>query len=90
MLEISLFLSSGQICPLFPDVHAVVEIVDIEDNLSVYQFSMLLHRGQNSKQINIAKYVSKFLIYGAKMLDKCVKSENKFFVHCPFLQSQAK
>ena len=25
------------------------------------------HRGQNSKQINIAKYGSKFLIYGAKM-----------------------
>ena len=31
------------------------------------------HRGQNSKQIDIAKFVSKFLIYGAKMLDKCVK-----------------
>ena len=48
------------------------------------------HRGQNSKQINIAKYVSKFLICGAKMLDKCVKSQKKIFVHCPFLQSQAK
>ena len=48
------------------------------------------HRGQNSKQIDIAKYVSKFLIYGAKMLDKCVKSQKKIFVHCPFLQSQAK
>ena len=48
------------------------------------------HRGQNSKQINIAKYVSKLLIYGAKLLDKCVKSQKKFFVHCPFLQSQAK
>ena len=35
------------------------------------------HRGQNSKQINIAKYVSKFFIYGAKMLDKCVKSQKK-------------
>ena len=90
MLEISLFLSSGQICPLFPDVHAVVEIVDIEDNLSVYQFSMLLHRGQNSKQIIIAKYVSKFLIYGAKMSDKCVKSQKKILVHCLFLLSQAK
>ena len=49
-----------------------------------------IHRGQNSKQINIAKYVSNFLIYGAKMLDKCVKSQKNFFVHCPFLQSQAK
>ena len=48
------------------------------------------HNGQNSKQIDIAKYVSKFLIYGAKMLDKCVKSQKKIFVHCPFLQSQAK
>ena len=48
------------------------------------------HRGQNSKQINIAKQVSKFLTYGAKMLEKCVKSEKKNFVHCPFLQSQAK
>ena len=37
-----------------------------------------VHRGQNSKQINIAKYVSKFLIYGAKMLEKCVKSQKKF------------
>ena len=89
MLEISLFLSSGQICPLFPDVHAVVEIVDIEDNLSVYQFSMLLHRGQNSKQIIIAKYVSKFLLYGANT-DKCSKSQKNFFVHFPFMQSQAK
>ena len=49
-----------------------------------------LHRGQNSKQINIAKYVSKFLICGAQILDKCVKSQKKSFVHCPFLQSQAK
>ena len=48
------------------------------------------HRGQNSKQIDIAKYVSKFLIYGAKMLEKCIKSQKKIFVHCPFLQSQAK
>ena len=51
---------------------------------------MCYHRGQNSKQIDIAKYVSNFLIYGAKMLDKCVKSQKNFFVHCPFLQSQAK
>ena len=45
---------------------------------------MTSHMGQNSKQINIAKYISKFLIYGAKILDKCVKSQKKFFVHCPF------
>ena len=51
---------------------------------------MAPHRGQNSKQINFAKYVSKFLIHGAKMLDKCVKSQKENFVHCPFLQSQAK
>ena len=49
------------------------------------------HRGQNSKQINNAKYLSKFLVCSAKMLDKYVKSQKKkFFVHCPFLQSQAK
>ena len=35
------------------------------------------HRGQNPKQINIAKYVSRFWIYGAKMLVKCVKSQKK-------------
>ena len=52
--------------------------------------SNTLHRGQNLKQINIKKYVSKVLIRGAKMTDKCVKSQRKFFVHCPFLQSQAK
>ena len=50
----------------------------------------LPHMGQNSKQINIAKHVSRFLIYGAKMLDKCVKIQKKNFAHCPFLQSQAK
>ena len=37
-----------------------------------------LHVGQNSKQINIEKYVSKFLICGAKMLNKCVKSKKIF------------
>ena len=52
--------------------------------------SRVVHMGQNSKQIDIAKYVSKFLICCAKMLDKCAKSQKKFFVHCPFLQSQAK
>ena len=31
------------------------------------------YKGQNSKQISMAKYISKFLIHGAKMLDKCVK-----------------
>ena len=51
--------------------------------------SQTIHRGRNSKQINIPKYISKFFIYGAKMLDKCVKSQKKFFVHCPFLQSPA-
>ena len=35
------------------------------------------YMGQNSKQINIAKYVSKFLIYRAKKLDKSVKSKKK-------------
>ena len=50
---------------------------------------MRSHSCQKSNQIKIAKHISKFLIYGAKMLDKCVKSKKKF-VHCPFLQSQAK
>ena len=57
---------------------------------SVIYVLLIIHRGQNSKQINVAKYVSKFLMYGAIMLDKCVKGEIFFFVHCPFLQSQAK
>ena len=39
--------------------------------------SQTIHRGRNSKQINIPKYISKFFIYGAKMLDKCVKSQKK-------------
>ena len=58
--------------------------------LAVTFQSHTTHMGQNSKQINNAKYVSKFLICGAKMLDKYVKSQKKNFVHCPFLQSQAK
>ena len=55
-----------------------------------YENTKVILRAQNSKLIYIAKYVSKFLIHGAKMLDKCVKSQKKIFVHCPFLQSQAK
>ena len=35
------------------------------------------HRGQNSKQINIAIYDSKYLIGVAKRLEKCVKSQKK-------------
>ena len=35
---------------------------------------MTQHRGQNSKQINIAKYVSKFLICCAKMLANVLKA----------------
>ena len=46
--------------------------------------NILIHMGQNSKQINIAKYVSKFLIYGAKMLKKCVKSQKKNFCTLSF------
>ena len=41
--------------------------------LHLYQ----VNRGQNSEQINITKHVSKYLIYGAKMPDKCVKSQKK-------------
>ena len=47
--------------------------------------SQTIHRGRNSKQINIPKYISKFFIYGAKMLDKCVKSQKivlYFFLFC--------
>ena len=50
----------------------------------------LFHMGQNSKQINITKYVSKFLMYGTKMLDKFVESKRKFLHIVLFLQSQAK
>ena len=48
-------------------------------------------RGKFSKQgleFKTNKYCE-FLVYDAKMLDKCVKSQ-KCFVHCPFLQGQAK
>ena len=47
-------------------------------------FDYKLHRGQNLKQINIAKCFSIFLIYGAKMLDKCVKSQKKNFCTLSF------
>ena len=40
-----------------------------------YAMILTYHMGQNSKQINITKCISKFLISGAKMLDKCVKSQ---------------
>ena len=74
-------------------------VQSIMDSLYCYPFfrccyilltvNLEYHRGKKSKQINIAKHISKFLIHGAKMLEKCVKSHN-FFLHCPFLQSQAK
>ena len=44
------------------------------------ELKLVPHRGQNSKQVDIAKYVSKFLIYGAKMLDKCFKSKKKLYI----------
>ena len=50
----------------------------------VCKAQLLSHRGQNSKQINIPKCVSKFLIHGVKMLDKCAASKKRIFVHCPF------
>ena len=46
------------------------------------------HRGQNSKWIDVAKYVSKFLIYGAKMLDKCVENRKKNFDVVLFCKSR--
>ena len=72
--------------------HGFCTFLQIQMNLALVNFlwKVTVHRGQNSKQINIVKYISKFLICGAKMLDKCVKSQKKNFVHCPFLQSQAK
>ena len=45
----------------------------VPNKWNLWEFS---HKGQNSKQINIAKYVSKFLICGA--IGKCVKSQKKF------------
>ena len=51
-------------------------------------FCWLGHRGQNSKEIDVKKFVSKFLIYGAKTLDNCVWSKKN--ENCPFLQGQAK
>ena len=51
-----------------------------------FKFSTL-HRSQNSKQINIVKYISKFLIYGAKILDKCVESQKKIFTLSLFAKS---
>ena len=43
-------------------------------------------KGQNSILIKMAKHVSKliYMVYGAKMLEKCVKSQ-KEIVYCPFL-----
>ena len=73
--------------PFCTKVHLLDSDLKTAPSLSYLVYA---HRGQNLKQINVAKYVSKFLIYVAKMLEKCVKSKKKNFVHCPFLQSQAK
>ena len=58
------------------------------ENLPIWilqiQWRRTMHRGQKLKQINIAKYVSKFLIYGAKMFDKCIKSKKKNFCTLSF------
>ena len=50
-------------------------------------YRFLAHMGQNLEQINIPKYVSKFLINGGKTFDKHVKSQKRIFVHGLFLQS---
>ena len=67
-----------------PFIYKVVKDLVLRHLHSMYAaeyvilFLILIHRDQNSKQIDIAKYVSNFLIYGAKMLDKCVKSQKNF------------
>ena len=40
---------------------------------------------QNSKETKIAKHPHRFLIYGAKMLDKGVATSKKILALCPFL-----
>ena len=46
--------------------------------ICIASYRQLVHRGSKlEKKINITKYVPKFLIYGPKMLDKCVKSQKK-------------
>ena len=63
---------------------------NLEQTNSIFVFWIdSSHRGQNSKQINVAECISKFLIYGANILDKCFQTQKKI-VHCSFLQSQAK
>ena len=69
---------------------SIANYENVATPLSTRGIDSSYHRGQNSKQINIAKCVYKFLIYSAKMLDKYVKSQKRIFVHCPFLQRQAK
>ena len=71
-------------------VKMLIQDLDLLSMSLIYLTLHFDHRGQNSKQIVIAKYVSRFLIYGAKIIVKCVKSNKKIFVHSPFLQSQAK
>ena len=49
----------------------------INYDVSCIRLFLVVHRGQKSKQMNIAKYISEFLICGAKILEKCVKSQKK-------------
>ena len=63
----------------------LIQDLDLLSMSLIYLTLHFDHRGQNSKQIVIAKYVSRFLIYGAKMLDKCVKSQKDYmyiFLFC--------
>ena len=51
---------------------------------ALYQREIILH-GQISKQTKDAKYISKFWIYGAKVLDKTVQKRNFYNVlFCKF------
>ena len=65
-------------CKLYQTASFCVILCQIVSNIPrLFDMCLLVHRSQNLKQINIVKYVSKFLIYGAKMVDKWVESKKK-------------
>ena len=57
------------------------EYYNYKQNFLSQSFENISHLGQNSKEINIVKHVSEFLIYCAKMLDKCNKDKENIFLY---------
>ena len=80
---LSLFLQkrlfTGPLKSIFPIIGVKMTKSNVNSSQLLQRLRLTRHKGQNLKKINIPKYILNFLICGAKMSDKCVKSQRKIF-----------